>query len=173
MVNNRKRKEKSFEPTKFLYFYKQTNQALSLFLIKFSASSSSERGDSIRRLREFSISHSIDTNLPIEYHIDPVMQITDPMIPIGFILLLNSTTDKMIITTCFTFPTTFIISGPPSFTALKFAIFSMNASIPWNTSNKIAPIFALHKNTKKSQLWKPSSPEGRIIEKGERKDFKE
>ena len=56
-------------------------------------------------------------------------------------------------TTCFTFPTTFIISGPPSFTALKFAIFSIKASIPWNASSKIAPIFALFKNTKKIETW--------------------
>lgn len=99
------------------------------------------------------------------------MQIIDPKTPIGFILFLNSTTDRMIMTTCFTFPTTFIISGPPSFTALKFAIFSIKASIPWNTSSKIAPIFALLKNTKKSKLGKPIGPECRIIEEREREDF--
>ena len=49
----------------------------------------------------------------------------------GFILLLNRYTERMIITTCFTFPATFIMSGPPSFTALKFATFRKKARMPW------------------------------------------
>lgn len=62
---------------------------------------------------------------------EPIMHIILPRMPMGFILLLNRYTERMIITTCLTFPATFIMSGPPSFTALKFAMFRKKARIPW------------------------------------------
>lgn len=68
---------------------------------------------------------------------DPMMQITLPITPITVILLPNMKTERIIITTCLTLPTTFIIRGPPSFTALKFAMFKVKASIPWKTRRRI------------------------------------
>ena len=68
--------------------------------------------------------------LPYEYQMDPRMHIILPRTPIGRILLLKRYTERMIITTCFTFPATFIMSGPPSFTALKLATFKKNAKTP-------------------------------------------
>ena len=67
---------------------------------------------------------------PYEYQMDPRIQIILPRTPIGRILLLKRYTERMIITTCFTFPATFIMSGPPSFTALKLATFRKNAKTP-------------------------------------------
>lgn len=60
------------------------------------------------------------------------------------ILFPNMNTERIIITTCFTFPTTFIISGPPSFTALKLATFSAKASIPCTRRSKIDETGALN-----------------------------
>ena len=78
------------------------------------------------------------------YHIDPEIQMILPKTPMGLILFLKRKTERMIIVTCFTFPTTFIINGPPSFTALKLAMFNKKASMPWNTNKRILDIGALH-----------------------------
>ena len=72
------------------------------------------------------------------------MQITLPRRPTGFNLFLNKNTDRRIIVTCFKFPTTFIIKGPPSFTALKFATFRAKARNPWNTNRRRLDTGALY-----------------------------
>ena len=71
------------------------------------------------------------------------MQMTLPMIPMVFILSLKKKTERMIMVTCFTFPTTFIINGPPCFTALKLATFKKNASMPWRSRSSRAFVEAL------------------------------
>lgn len=71
------------------------------------------------------------------------MQMTLPRMPMGFILFLKKKTERMTMVTCFTFPTTFIISGPPCFTALKLATFKKKASMPWRTSRRILLVGAL------------------------------
>ena len=71
------------------------------------------------------------------------MQTTLPRIPMGFILFLKKKTDRMTMVTCFTFPTTFIISGPPCFTALKLATFRKKANMPWRTSSRMLLVGAL------------------------------
>ena len=58
------------------------------------------------------------------------MQIALPSKPIGLILLPNKNREIKIIATCFTLPTTFIINGPPSLTALKLATFRRKARKP-------------------------------------------
>lgn len=71
------------------------------------------------------------------------MQMMLPRIPMGFILFLKKKTERMTIVTCFTFPTTFIISGPPCFTALKLATFKKKANMPWRSSRRMLFMGAL------------------------------
>ena len=87
--------------------------------------------------RAFSIHEFMPICLPREYQNEPAMQITLPTSPMNFILLLNNKTDRISMATCFTLPTTFIIKGPPSLTALKLATFSKKASKPWKRRRRI------------------------------------
>lgn len=82
-----------------------------------------------------------------------MMQMTLPTIPIVVMRLPNIKTDKKIITTCFTFPTTFIIRGPPSLTALKFAMFNRKANMPWTTRIRIQESFALVSQPFRKLTW--------------------
>lgn len=93
--------------------------------------------------------------------------------PIGLILFPNMNTESRIITTCLTLPTTFIIKGPPSFTALKFAIFNANASMPCTTRIRRLVTGALEsiKTSGEDVRWKPGCVKSAVIDESNGEDF--